>query len=138
VQPALPAVPNKKTPRNTAGAQIFIKKSLDRKRRTQLHNGIQFDDDRDSGKKLQLTRNARKRSPISFVASAYRTGAVMSDVTNLNRFRKRVERDKQAKKADANRARFGRTKAEREADERREQRLREVHEQHRIKSGDEA
>ncbi|MFZ5731620.1 MAG: DUF4169 family protein [Pseudomonadota bacterium] len=62
----------------------------------------------------------------------------MTDVVNLNRFRKRVERDRQAKKADANRARFGRTKAEREADERREQRLREVHEQHRIKSGDEA
>jgi hypothetical protein len=97
-----------------------------------------FDGDRDSGKKLQLTRNARKRSPIHIVATAYRTGAVMTDVVNLNRFRKRVERDRQAKKADANRARFGRTKAEREADERREQRLREVHEQHRIKSGDEA
>lgn len=62
----------------------------------------------------------------------------MSHVINLNRFRKRAQRDSQAKQADANRARFGRTKAEREADEQREQRLREVHEQHRIKSGDEA
>lgn len=62
----------------------------------------------------------------------------MTDVVNLNRFRKRAERTKQAKKAETNRARFGRTKAEREADDRREQRLREVHEQHRIKSGDEA
>lgn len=87
---------------------------------------------------MRLTRNARKRFQIYFVASAYRTGAVMSDVINLNRFRKRAERDKQAKTADANRARFGRTKAEREEDKRRKERLRELHEQHRIKSGDEA
>ena len=37
----------------------------------------------------------------------------MADVINLKRFKKRSEREQSAKQADANRARFGRTKAER-------------------------
>ncbi len=61
----------------------------------------------------------------------------MNQVINLNRVRKRSKRDKQAKEAAANRASFGRTKAQREADERSEQRLRGLHEQHNMKSGDE-
>ncbi|CAO3429627.1 DUF4169 family protein [Azospirillum doebereinerae] len=36
----------------------------------------------------------------------------MGDVVNLNRFRKTRERAERAKEADANRVRFGRTKAE--------------------------
>ena len=40
----------------------------------------------------------------------------MGNVINLNRFRKRAEREASAKQADANRAKFGRTKAERSAD----------------------
>ncbi len=62
----------------------------------------------------------------------------MNQVVNLNRVRKRSKRDTEAKQAAANRASFGRTKAEREADVRREQRLRDLHGQHKIKSGDEA
>ena len=37
----------------------------------------------------------------------------MGDVVNLKRFKKRSEREQSAKQADANRARFGRTKSER-------------------------
>ena len=36
--------------------------------------------------------------------------ASMADVVNLKRFKKRNEREQSAKQADANRARFGRTK----------------------------
>ena len=41
----------------------------------------------------------------------------MGDVVNLKRFKKRNEREASAKQADANRARFGRTKSERALDE---------------------
>ena len=41
----------------------------------------------------------------------------MGDVVNLKRFKKRSEREQSAKQADANRARFGRTKSERALDE---------------------
>ncbi len=37
--------------------------------------------------------------------------ASMGDVVNLKRFKKRTEREQSAKKAEANRARFGRTKS---------------------------
>ena len=60
----------------------------------------------------------------------------MGDLVNLNRFRKRSEREQEAKQADANRARFGRSKAAREADERRAQRVAELLDQHRIDGED--
>ena len=44
----------------------------------------------------------------------------MGDVVNLKRFRKRAERGASAKEADANRARFGRTKSERAQEQQRE------------------
>ncbi len=50
----------------------------------------------------------------------------MGDVVNLKRFKKRMERDQSAKAADANRARFGRTKAERTADAQRGKRAERV------------
>jgi hypothetical protein len=56
----------------------------------------------------------------------------MGNLVNLNRFRKRSEREQSAKEADANRARFGRSKAERQADEQRAQRAGELLDQHRI------
>ena len=56
----------------------------------------------------------------------------MGNLVNLNRFRKRSEREQATKHADANRARFGRSKAERQADERRAQRASELLDQHRI------
>lgn len=40
----------------------------------------------------------------------------MADVVNLNRFRKTRERAERTKEAEANRVRFGRTKAEKERD----------------------
>ena len=56
----------------------------------------------------------------------------MGDIVNLRRFRKQAERAQAAKRADENRARHGRTKAERERDVATEARLREKLDQHRI------
>ena len=60
----------------------------------------------------------------------------MGDVINLKRFKKRSERDQAAKQADANRARFGRTKSERALDERHTKRTNDLLDQHRIEDGD--
>jgi Domain of unknown function (DUF4169) len=59
-------------------------------------------------------------------------GKVMGDLVNLKRFKKRVARDQSAKQAEANRARFGRTKSERTLDERRASRATELLDRHRI------
>lgn len=64
------------------------------------------------------------------------TGTKMGDVVNLNRFKKRMERQQAAKQADANRTRFGRTKAERALDQHRSERSKGFLDQHRIESGD--
>jgi hypothetical protein len=63
-------------------------------------------------------------------------GASMGDVVNLKRFKKRNEREQSAKLADANRARFGRTKAERTLDERRKDRAGDLLDQHKLDDGD--
>ena len=63
-------------------------------------------------------------------------GASMGDVVNLKRFKKRNEREQSAKQADANRARFGRTKSERALDEHRKDRAGDLLDQHRIDGGD--
>jgi Domain of unknown function (DUF4169) len=60
---------------------------------------------------------------------------VMGEVVNLKRFRKRSEREQSAKDAEANRARFGRTKAERAADKQRAERATAILDQHRIDDG---
>ena len=60
----------------------------------------------------------------------------MGDLINLNRFKKRIERDDAARKADANRARFGRTKAERDLEEKRTIRADKMLDQHRINGED--
>ena len=60
----------------------------------------------------------------------------MGDVVNLKRFRKRSEREQAAKQAEANRARFGRSKSERAADAIRARRANELLDQHRIDDGD--
>jgi len=60
----------------------------------------------------------------------------MGDLVNLKRFKKRAEREQSAKQADANRARFGRTKSGRILDERRRKRADDVLDQHRIGDGD--
>ena len=60
----------------------------------------------------------------------------VGDVVNLKRFKKRNEREQSARQADANRARFGRTKSERALDENRKDRASQILDQHRIDSGD--
>jgi hypothetical protein len=60
----------------------------------------------------------------------------MGDVVNLKRFRKRSEREKAAREAEADRARFGRNKSERAADATRARRASELLDQHRIDDGD--
>ena len=63
-------------------------------------------------------------------------GASMADLVNLKRFRKHVERQQSAKQADANRARFGRTKSERALDDKRASRANDLLDQHRIDGED--
>ena len=63
-------------------------------------------------------------------------GASMGDVVNLKRFKKRNEREQSAKVADANRARFGRTKSERALDEHSKDQASHLLDQHRIDDGD--
>ena len=59
----------------------------------------------------------------------------MGDLVNLNRFKKRTEREQAARDAEANRARFGRTKADRALDERRTDRARDLLDQHKLDDG---
>jgi Domain of unknown function (DUF4169) len=61
---------------------------------------------------------------------------VMGETVNLKQFKKRAERDRAAKQAETNRARFGRTKSERAGDEQRENRASELLDQHRIDGED--
>ena len=64
------------------------------------------------------------------------TEASVGQVVNLRRFKKRGERAQSAKQADANRARFGRTKSERARDAERAKRARDLLDQHRIEGED--
>lgn len=61
----------------------------------------------------------------------------MGEVVNLNRVRKRVAREQAKKEADANRIKFGRSKAERTIDETTTRRQDSLLEQHRIDREDE-
>ena len=60
----------------------------------------------------------------------------MGDVVNLKRFRKRGEREQAAREADANRARFGRTKSERAAETMRAEHASKLLDRHRIDGED--
>ena len=60
----------------------------------------------------------------------------MGETINLKQFKKRAERDRSAKQAETNRARFGRTKSERALDENRRDRASQILDQHRIDGGD--
>lgn len=60
----------------------------------------------------------------------------MGELVNLKRVKKRNEREASAKQADANRARFGRTKSERVLDEQAKDRAGNLLDQHRIDGGD--
>ena len=56
----------------------------------------------------------------------------MGDVVNLKRFKKKTERAHAEKRAEENRARHGRTRAERERDAISDRKLNETLNQHRI------
>lgn len=56
----------------------------------------------------------------------------MGDVVNLKRFKKRAARDTAAKKADARRASFGRSKTERKLQEEQNNKLNMTLDRHRI------
>jgi hypothetical protein len=56
----------------------------------------------------------------------------MGDLVNLNRFKKRTARDEASRKAEENRARFGRTKLERNLEVRSTARVNTVLDQHKI------
>ena len=60
----------------------------------------------------------------------------MGDVVNLKRFKKRNQREVSAKQAEANRARFGRSKSERVLDETRATRAKDLLDAHRIDGED--
>jgi hypothetical protein len=60
----------------------------------------------------------------------------MGELVNLKQFKKRSERDRAAKQADANRARFGRTKSERARDELQASRANDLLDQHRVDGED--
>jgi hypothetical protein len=62
--------------------------------------------------------------------------ANMGELVNLKRFKKRSEKEQSAKQADANRARFGRTKSERALDEISRDRARDLLDQHKTDDGD--
>jgi hypothetical protein len=62
--------------------------------------------------------------------------ANMADIINLRRFKKRNEREQAARQADANRAQFGRTKAERALDERHKDRAGNFLDQHKLDDGE--
>jgi hypothetical protein len=60
----------------------------------------------------------------------------MGDLVNLKRFRKRAEKEQSARQADANRAKFGRSKSERVSEQQRSERSADLLEQHRLDGGD--
>ena len=62
--------------------------------------------------------------------------AGMGDLVNLKQFKKCVARERSEQDAAANRARFGRTRSERELEKARSERARELLDQHHIDGGD--
>jgi Domain of unknown function (DUF4169) len=64
------------------------------------------------------------------------TEAAMGDLVNLKQFRKRVAKERSEREAAANRARFGRTRSEREREELRGERASDLLDQHRIDGED--
>jgi Domain of unknown function (DUF4169) len=63
-------------------------------------------------------------------------GEGMGDLVNLKQFKKRNRREQEAKQADANRVRFGRTKSERARDDLQASRANDHLDQHRIDGED--
>lgn len=79
---------------------------------------------------------ARAEVKVSQAQTDCMMEAGMAELVNLKRFKKRAGREQAAKLADANRARFGRTKSERALEERRAERADGLLDQHRIAGED--
>jgi len=62
-------------------------------------------------------------------------GSIVGELVNLRQFKKRVAREESARQAETNRARFGRTKSERQRDEMRARRAADALDQHRLSDG---
>jgi hypothetical protein len=62
----------------------------------------------------------------------------MGDLVNLNRFRKRAGKEQSARQADANRAKFGRSKSERRLEQQRSERAGDLLDQHHLDDGGDA
>ena len=60
----------------------------------------------------------------------------MGDVVSLKRFKKRAAKDQSARQADANRAKFGRSKSERVLEQQRADRAKDLLDQHRRDDGE--
>jgi uncharacterized protein DUF4169 len=60
----------------------------------------------------------------------------MGDVVNLRRFKKRAEKHQSARQADANRAKFGRSKSDRALEQQRADRVNDLLDQHRRDDGE--
>jgi Domain of unknown function (DUF4169) len=70
------------------------------------------------------------------VPAVWVAGMVMGETVNLKLFRKRAERDRAARQAETNRARFGRTRSERARDVEREKGAGKHLDQHRLEGED--
>ncbi len=76
---------------------------------------------------------AKSTSMITFLVSIpVRNGAVVGDLVNLKQSKKRSARADKAQQADTNRARFGRTRAEKRRDELTAQRATATLDRHRV------
>ncbi len=62
-------------------------------------------------------------------------GSIVGELVNLRQFKKRVAREESARHAETNRARFGRTKSERQQDEMRARRASDALDQHHLSDG---
>jgi hypothetical protein len=90
------------------------------------------DGDRAANGLVQFRPN-RKRRPLP---NYWTMGANVADLVNLKRFKKKASREQAATLAEANRARFGRTKAERKLDDARVSRANSLLDQHRLNGED--
>jgi len=77
-----------------------------------------------------------KCNPADFTESGQSEVLKMGDIVNLRKFRKQAKKREDAERAAANRIVHGRSKAEREIDEKRTNKLSRHLDAHKIDSGD--
>lgn len=74
--------------------------------------------------------------PMRAGIAGFMMEVIVGDLVNLKRFRKRAEREQSESTAAARRARFGRTRSKREADEARTLQANKILDQHRVDGED--